>query len=70
MRFEAAIAEATINAPTDQASNQVALAWLRTTYHMVEMQQQLKDQLLTTVQERDQLPTAFYTNIRDMIETA
>ena len=43
---------------------------MRGQYHTVDIQQQLKDQLLTTVQEMNQSPRAYYTKIRDMIEIA
>jgi len=69
-RLEAAIVAAVIAAPTDAATNIAAIAWLRGQYHTVDIQQQLKDQLLTTVQEMNQSPRAYYTKIRDMIEIA
>ena len=56
-------------APVDAASNIGVIAWLRATYHTVDIQQQLKDQLLSTVQEVN-LPREFYTRIRDIIEVA
>ena len=36
----------------------------------MDIQQQLKDQLLSTVQEINQSPREFYTRIRDIIEVA
>ena len=59
-----------IAAPVDAATNTAAITWLRTTYHTADIQQQLKDQLLSTVQEPNQSPRAYYTKIRDMIEVA
>ena len=70
-RFEAAIlagAGPGIAAPTDAATNITAITWLRANYYTVDIQQQLKDQLLTTVQEMNQSPRAYYTKIHDMIE--
>src|SRR5665213_1863518 len=70
VQFDAVITATMIGPPVDAASITAAITWLRTAYHTADIQQQLKDQLLVTVQEMNQSPQAYYTKIRDIIEMA
>ena len=73
-RFEAAISltanNGGIDPPTTDVTVAMAYAWLRATFHTPDIQQQLRDQLSSTVQQINQSPQEFYTRICEIIEIA
>ena len=75
--YQAKTNDGTIAAGTDgnaeTAAGQTlanAIAWLRATYHTADIQQNMKDQLMTTYQGINKSPLTFHTRILHMVGLA